>query len=359
MTICRRWAPLVLLPGVLMAQERVQLRLDCSEAEAVLQIVEQRAAGHEPQAADWARLYALEPYQRLKQRETAMAVQTGDVTRNLTDAQFQSFVLSPGLAERAPALRAALGRWRAADLQAAAHGVLPYLPAAAAIRAKVYIMIKPKGNSFVWDLDRDPAIFLYLDPAVSAAKFANTVAHELHHIGLGSLGPVYEKRIEAWPERERTAAGWMGAFGEGLAMLAAAGSADADPHAASAPTERARWNADLANFDRDLPLVDAFFTAILKGEAGDAAAVTKRASEFYGIQGPWYTVGYRMAVLVEQRFGRAALVETMLNPPCLLALYNRAAAEHNARPVSARWPLWSADVLAAARAGSCAAPAKP
>lgn len=35
---------------------------------------------------------------------------------------------------------------------------------------------------------------------------------------------------------------------------------------------------------------------------------------FFGVQGAWYTVGYRMAVIVERREGRPALVECMSDP---------------------------------------------
>ena len=37
-----------------------------------------------------------------------------------------------------------------------------------------------------------------------------------------------------------------------------------------------------------------------------------------------------MVVMVEQRFGRSVLIETMLDPRRFLVLYNQAAAEQNA-----------------------------
>jgi hypothetical protein len=45
---------------------------------------------------------------------------------------------------------------------------------------------------------------------------------------------------------------WIGGFGEGFAMLAAAGGPDVHPHAVSASDERARWDKDVANFNDDL-----------------------------------------------------------------------------------------------------------
>jgi hypothetical protein len=63
------------------------------------------------------------------------------------------------------------------------------------------------------------------------------------------------------------------------------------------------------------------------------------AAEFYGVQGPWYTVGWKMAVTVERRFGRAALIECLRDPRRLLARYNAAAGDSLAR--------WSPALLAA------------
>ena len=56
--------------------------------------------------------------------------------------------------------------------------------------------------------------------------------------------------------------------------------------------------------------------------------------------------------MVERRFGREDLIGTMLDPRCLLVLYNRAVAEQNAAS-KPTLPLWSEDVLSAVRAGSC------
>jgi hypothetical protein len=243
-------------------------------------------------------------------------------------------------------------------LRASADRVLAYLPATATIQAKVYPMIKPNNNSFVWGPPSDPAIFLYLDPGISGAKFENTVAHELHHIGLRSLGPLYDQKIATLPERARAAAEWMGSFGEGFAMLAAAGGPDVDPHAASSAQEHARWDHDLANFSRDLRSLNGFFTDTLNGKFPNQDAIDEKASSFFGAQGPWYTVGYKMAVMVEKRFGRPALIETMLDPRCLLVLYNRAASEQNAAGKE-QLPLWSDTLLAGVSAPSCAATAQP
>ncbi len=334
------------------ATDRVQLTLDTSEADQVLAILDLRRQGKPVPDAEWQKLFATAPYQRLKQREKVIGEKFHDPSVAFTDDDFKRFVLSADLLTHATELSTTLDRWKKADLHSDGVRVLEYLPSDAVLHAKVYPVIKPGINSFVWELSSDPTIFLYLDPEVSREKFENTVTHELHHIGLGSVGPIYDKKIAALREPALTAANWMGSFGEGFAMLAAAGGPDIDPHAASSPKEHARWEHDMGQFNGDLRTVNQFFLDILNAKFASNDAMEEKASSFFGIQGPWYTVGYKMSVMVEKHFGRQALIGTMLDPRCLLVLYNRAAAEQNAAG-KPPLPLWSEDVLAGAHAGNC------
>lgn len=323
---------------------QIQLSLDTSEADQVLAILALRRAGKAVDEADWQKLFASAPYVRLKRREEEIGKRFNDPARAFTDDGFKTFVLSEDLLPRAAELQGTLKDWKTVDLRQTASRVLQYLPATAVIQAKVFPLIKPRKNSFVHDTKTDPAIFLYLDPQAPAAKFENTVAHELHHIGLSSVESGYDQKIRSLPERARVAAEWMGAFGEGMAMLAAAGGPDTHPHATSTASDRERWDRDMASFSQDLRSVDAFYLDILGGNLATPEAIGEKGGTFYGVQGPWYTVGYRMAVMVERRFGRPVLLDSMLDPRRLLVLYNQAAAEQN----SARrdpLPLWSEGVL--------------
>lgn len=316
---------------------RIQLTFNTDEAEAVLAILDKRAAGAAVVDADWQRLFTTEPYIRLKKREASLH-------RDFTDEDFKKFVLSPELQAKDSTLRKTLDAWKQKDLVASARRDLTYLPDEAVIKAKVFPVIKPKTNSFVFETQTDPAIFLYLDPEESAAKFENTVAHELHHIGYASVEPLAEARQKDVPPDAKPAVEWMGAFGEGFAMLAAAGGPDIDPHAASSAKEHARWDHDLANFNQDLPSVQQFFLDIIdKRLVGDK--IGERASDFFGdAQGAWYTVGYKMAVIVEKRFGRKTLIDCMLDPRQLLVRYNQAAKEINERGQD-KLALWSDELL--------------
>jgi hypothetical protein len=319
------------------ADGRVQLRFDTSQAEAVLAIVAKRQAGDAITESDWRRLFATEPYQRLKRREA-------DVQRPFTDESFQQFVLADDLARRAAELSRTVDQWRSRNLQASARRVLDYLPSQAHIRCAVYPVIKPQRNSFVYEPTGDAAIFLYLDPAQSAEKFANTVSHELHHIGFASIARQSDSIVANLSGNVRTAVEWMGAFGEGVAMLAAAGGPNTHPHAVSAAEERDRWNHDMANFNSDLRRLEDFFLEVIDGSLSVDEEIRQRAFSFFGMQGPWYTVGYRMAAVVERRFGRATLVADMVDPRQILASYNAAAAELNTKdgePLA----LWSPRLL--------------
>jgi hypothetical protein len=332
---------LFVFAGESFAAAAVNVRLVTDEAEAVLAIVAKRKANQPVVDADWQRVFQSEGYVRLKQRETAMK-------RSFEDIDFKTFVLSDQLLARASALEETLARWKLADVTRAANLALAYLPADANIRAKIYPVIKPRENSFVFDVDRDPAIFLYLDPAIGREKFENTLAHELHHIGYGSSCPRKDvaTAIDKAPQNTQTLLTWISAFGEGFAMLAAAGGPDVHPHAVSNPEDRARWDKDIANFNDDLKRVDAFFNEIATGKLTKDEAQQKGFS-FLGVQGPWYTVGWRMAVLIEKTYGRAKLLGCMCDERRLLATYNQAATKYN-RHTRDPLALWSTTVVKAA-----------
>jgi hypothetical protein len=329
----------LLLAAPLAAQDAppVQVTVVTDEAEAALALAEKAARGAAPDSADWARLFASEGYVRLKARETGMG-------RELTDSAFRAFVLSPELAARVPALRRALEGWRALDAGAAARRAFAYLPAGTVLRARIYPVVKPLTNSFVWELRTNPAIFFYLDPDVSPAQAENTLAHELHHVGIAAACP---GRTEE-PRGLALAQAWMGGFAEGLAVLAAAGGPDVHPHAASPDSERVVWERDVAHWKRDFTGLERFFLDLAHGTAGTDEEIGRRGFRFVNTdsvpQGPFYTVGWTIGALIERELGREALVAVVCDPAALLAAYNRAAARVNARGGDPL-PLWSEELL--------------
>lgn len=312
-------------------QRPADVQVISDQAEAVLSILHKRASGKPIADDDWQRLFSSEGYVRLKARETA-------IRRRLDEETFRKFVLSSAVAERSSALQQTLDRWRRSDLSTAVSMAGAYLPAAAAMKAKIYPVIKPSTNSFVFEVRSDPAICLYVDPAVSETNFLNTVAHELHHIGYGSSCPDSKTTaaITRQPERVQTVLNWIGAFGEGFAMLAAAGGPEVHPHATSNAEEKAVWDRSMEQYSRDRQQVEAFFLDVLSGRL-TGEAVQQRAFSFFGTQGPWYTVGWSMAVTIERRLGRDVLVDAFCDPRKLLRIYNDAIARTAPAPSQDRW----------------------
>src|SRR5581483_5970004 len=94
------------------------------EAEAVLAILTKKNANQTITEADWQRLFLSEGYVRLKNREASM--------------------------------KRAFEAWRRADISRSAQLALAYLPGDAHITAKIYPVIKPRENSFVFEVRSDP-----------------------------------------------------------------------------------------------------------------------------------------------------------------------------------------------------------
>lgn len=316
---------------------RIGVTVDRGQAETALAILDTLAAGKAPSDAEWRAAFGARGFQRLKAREESLG-------RSFTEADFKAYLLAPETRAKTAALHRALAAWSVDRSGRAAAKALAYLPAGTVLRATVYPTIKPKPNQFVFDLARDPSIFLVLDPPASPAKAANTMAHELHHIGFGAA--CSKRSGDATAPGVAMLRAWIGGFGEGLAMLAAAGGPKVHPHAVSDAAERAEWDRNAARFAEQMREQDGVFRSVVAGTAGDAQAVEARMRGYFGVQGPWYTVGWRMAQVIETELGRGATIAAFCDSRRLLATYNRAAARHNRRAAQSL-PLWDAELAAA------------
>jgi hypothetical protein len=321
------------------AAEAVTATLVLDEAEAALNILKKKKNGSAITGDDWDKLFSSEGYIRLKKREASM-------NRAFEDSSFAAFILSDKTVEAATSLSATLAAWKNTDVTAVARRALVYLPQGATIKAKIYPVIKPKTNSFVFEVDSDPAIFLYLNPSVTKEQFENTLTHELHHIGYGSCCPnkAIEEEINKLSQPVKTIVNWTGAFGEGFAMLAAAGGPDVHPHAVSPADERERWDNDMKNFNNDLKKVEEFFLDILHERLKTENEINEKGFSFFGIQGPWYTVGWKMSAIIEKTFGKAALINCMCDIRLLLKTYNKAAEKYN-KTADEPLALWSEEII--------------
>lgn len=322
----------------------VDVRIITDEADALLQVLAKRENSLEITEEDWRKIFSSEGYVRLKKRELSLK-------RPFEDADFKDFVLSADLLRRRQSLAETLAGWKDADVDKVARRPLAYLPKGALIRAKIYPVIKPRDNSFIFDIPDDPSIFMYLDPDKSRESFESDLAHELHHIGFGTACPNENAKaaVKKLSPRLQSVLRWIGAFGEGFAMLAAAGGADVHPHRFSPPEDRARWDKDVANCNHDLLTVERFFLDLAEGKLSEAEE-REKAFSFYGVQGPWYTVGWRMAVVIEETLGRDKLIEVMCDQRKLLPAYNKAAKRYGRRH-GQRLALWSAEIVGKLKGG--------
>jgi len=305
---------------------RAQVVIDTREPEAVLEIADSIARDGAAPPPLWDALFATAGYRDLQAREAAMQ-------RPFTDDQFRAFVTGVVVGQR-DELRRTLADWKRFDVDAAAARARRYLPAGTQISATVYPLIKPKTNSFVFRTSHGMAIFLYLDPAVTGPKFENTVVHELHHIGYAAACPAQSDASTP----EATARLYLGGFGEGLAVLAAAGDARTHPHATSTKDQRAVWNRDVKKVAADIRRLEAFLTGILDRRlAGDA--IQPAFMQFIATddvpQGAFYTVGWKMASTIERARGRDALVGMICDPVWMMGTYNELVKR----------PVWSEALL--------------
>jgi hypothetical protein len=329
-----------LCPAVARAQldagdAAIRLRFVPDEAQAVLNVLARRASGGVPDERQWSALFAAEGYRRLAEREHAFK-------RPFDDATFRTFVMQPDLLAQRDALGATLAGWSHADVAVCGRRALAFLPAGSRLRASVYPEIKPAKNSFVFDLEQNPGIFLYMDPAVSATEFTYTVAHELHHVGFAHNCPTSEVRAQIArlsPGLQRFER-WLGGFGEGFATLAGAGGPDVDPGGVVGASAREEWTTERATFASRVNELATFFRDVIGGRLADDPSAQAVGMTFFGNQGAWYTVGWRMAVTIERRFGRARLIECIADKRVLLPAFNAAAAGTDL-------PQWSDDIAGA------------
>src|SRR5258708_37914718 len=154
-----------------------------------------------------------------------------------------------------------------------------------------------------------------------------------------------EELIAKQPAAVQPVEKWSGAFGEGFAMLAAAGGKDTHGHAVSPLADRQRWDRDVADFTRNQQELDLFFRNVLSGKLSKDQA-DEQAYSYFGVQGPWYTVGWKMAVTIEEAYGRPRLIQAMCNSATLFSTYNDAARELSKKK-GASLPLWSPEIIEA------------
>lgn len=298
----------------------VQFILD--QCEAALEVIEFNVKGNPTlRNSSLEKLFNTKGYLWLKERELAM----GELGQAFSDEKFKEFILSDNLKEKLHQLQAVLSKLRDLDMEEMVEKAQGYLPEDFPIDSYLVPLIKPLENSFVYQIDGKIAVFLYLNPQYTKAEMENIIIHELHHVGLGEIYKAIPSQIENSGLREIFR--WTQALGEGYAMLAAAGGVDQHPVFYDSELKN-KWDQRMDSFADDFEQVNKFFIKLLKQELNEADAMEK-GFEMFGIQGPWYTVGWQVAVTIEKVYGRKSLIECIANPLQQFAMFNNAIKIHN------------------------------
>jgi hypothetical protein len=330
----------------------IDLKLQPDEAQAVLDILDLRARGEAIPESAWQHLFTTEGYTRMMAREKSINERMG-LHRDFTDEKHrQFFSTDTALLARRAVLHDALDAWKHVRIHDAGEQALAYLPAGTRIRGTIYPLLRAERNSFVFQPGSDnPAIFMYMDPGETPASLEHTLAHEFHHLGMASGCPPLPDTDDP---RLISLYNWTGGFAEGIAVLAAAGSPDADPLPGERFELRQAWAIRQDSVAADMAALGDFFLAIrdgrLEGKEANRTGFTFISRPGFP-QGAFYTVGWFMASTVERELGHRAVVDVVCTPHRLPATYNRAAEAINARSrgPAQRLPVWPAKVLEAIR----------
>jgi hypothetical protein len=323
------------------------VRLDLDQAEAALNLLEARHRGETITEEAWQHLFTTDGFIRVLEREAAIDKML-DLDRGYSEGSFREWAESDEALDDIDGRRRTLTNWTKIDVQLAGEKAMRYLPPDASLQATIYPIVRKQMNSFVWDLSGDPAIFLAVGDDVSAEEMANTLAHELHHVGLA--GVCADKRSDEKDARLVAAQGWLSGFGEGLAVLAAAGGPSGATHARDQDELLIAWHNRVDSVEADMRTIESFLMGVRDGSIDEEEA-QKRGMAFINSenipQGPFYTLGWFMAVSVEKELGRASVIESTCDHRKLISNYQRSATVANTRDSSQVFPLWSEAFLEA------------
>ena len=271
---------------------------------------------------DWNSLFTTKGYQMLKQRGK-------DMDNNFADSGFKEFLLDEETSSYLENYKNSLNRFLDIDLDYLILKTKKYLPQSAEINTAIIPVIKPDPNSFVHSINNRLLLFIYLEPNISKDKLENKLIHEFHHIGLDDIynKSDYSHLIDSAQKMIE----WTNAFGEGFAMLAAAGGIDKHPNNFSEESKKL-WDKNMKNFNTDFKKIENFRLNILYDNFHNDKEIYNKGFEIMvnnGGQGSWYTVGYKVAKVIEKTANRKVLIDCMDDLTKLYTVYNELVLEYN------------------------------
>jgi hypothetical protein len=169
---------LMIIAWGLAAAEETHIRAVFDEADAALAIMDSLNAGDSVTEAQWDALWQSEGYTRLLARQASMGGEKG------FGDKLSAWLQDPENYRRVENIRFAVEGYRSFEADTAGNRAAAYLPEGVVLEASFYPVIKHTTNTFVYDLQNDPAIFMYVNPDNSPVFVESVLTHELHHVGL-------------------------------------------------------------------------------------------------------------------------------------------------------------------------------
>ena len=188
-----------------------------------------------------------------------------------------------------------------------------YLPPEAALDTTVFIVLDGMSGGFVYQ----GQVAFDLLQMRDAQSFTQTLAHELHHIGVEHL---WREQIEnaGLPPARRLALEFVAILlGEGSATCLISGP-PAEPEGVE------QWQGHMAHLDELFARAEDLLRRTLAGEIDEAAFGTLVPSFLQGYMGEAYAIGYVVVERLRQALGEEAVLACLREPRRTLALYNQA-----------------------------------
>lgn len=307
------------------------------EIKAVLNILYKSKQDKKIEELDWEQMFSSDGFKLLRQREEEMGNQ-------LKQETFRDFLLNEIEPEGYDKFQNAYQNLKEINFDKIISKTKRYLPNDVVINTDIIPVIKPTSNSFVHNIDNKLVLFLYLKPNISKQELINKLIHELHHIGLDDVYQKSDYTHLSKPAQRMIE--WTNAFGEGFAMLAAAGGPDAHPNRFDEQL-KARWNENISNLNRDFKEIEKFLLNILNKNFSNQEELYNKGFQLMtknGGQGPWYTVGHKLAVVIEKMTDKKVLTDCMKDFTQLYLTYNKLVVQYN-KKYNENLPQFSEEII--------------
>lgn len=324
------------------------------QVECVLKILGKMHNNETITQSDWEDLFLSKGYQWLAKRDDDMYEKLKIKETNESDfksfllgegqvSKYENFLRSHGISKSSDIESFILERplkdyenflrayklFKSIDIERIILDTKNYLPKDAKIETYIIPVIKPLNNSFVHTIENTLVLFLNLTPDISKEKLENTLIHELHHIGFANVHK--PEKYKYLSEQAQMLIEWTTSFAEGFAMLAAARGPDNHPNKYY-KIQKELWDVNIKRFNEDFSKIENFLLKILNEEFPDNEELYKEGFELMtnnGGQGSWYTVGWKVAVVIEKVEGKERLLECMSDLTKLYSTYNEAVITYN------------------------------